>query len=245
MTLELQIRESVIAHAITQWVQTRLFTQCVPTPLPVIVDHLDSVPDSVAFIALPNKSIAVSLAVRVFVVLEPDLRATPGAPASHPVTGDIVTQIILGIRDRALVILDATAPSTAALPAEATKAVDDPLADLKGRQLFDLAPIVTALEAQVLAEPDLALRDNVLALRLGAAGAFTPHLDATLTPPHDWGVFLDVDQTLDLLRRRIPPSIPVQLHWQSNGADPAIGAAISYPASTRASRSCRRRRVAA
>ncbi|TQK18611.1 hypothetical protein FBY40_1099 [Microbacterium sp. SLBN-154] len=228
MTLELHIRESVIAHAITQWVQPRLFTRCVPTPLPVIVDHLDTVPDSVAFAQLADGSIEVSLAVRVFVVLEPDLRATPGAPASHPATGDIVTKIIIGIRDRALVILDATAPPTAGLPAEATKAVNDQLAELKGQQLFDVAPIVTALEARVPAEPDLALGDNVLALRFGADGAFTPQLDSTLTPPHDWGVFLDADQTLDLLRRRIPPSIPVQLHWQPNGADPAIGASISY-----------------
>ena len=103
MTLELHIRESVIAHAITQSVQTRLFTQCVPTPLPAIVDHLDTVPDSVAFTQLPDGSVEVSLAVRVFVVLEPDLRAAPGAPASHPATGDIVTKIIIGIRDRALV----------------------------------------------------------------------------------------------------------------------------------------------
>lgn len=229
MTLELHIRESVIAHAITQSVQTRLFTQCVPTPLPVIVDHLDTVPDSVAFTQLPDGSIEVSLAVRVFVVLEPDLRAAPGAPASHPATGDIVTKIIIGIRDRAPVILDATAPPMAGLPAQAAQAINDQLAELKGQQLFDAAPIITALEAAIpSAAPALALSDNVLALRFGADGPFTPQLDSTLTPPHDWGVFLDADQTLDLLRRRIPQGVPVQLHWQPNGADPAIGASLSY-----------------
>ncbi|MEI3865693.1 hypothetical protein V6S02_01220 [Microbacterium sp. CCNWLW134] len=228
MTLELHIRESVIAHAITQSVQTRLFTQCVPTPLPVIVDHLDTVPDSVAFTQLPDGSIEVSLAVRVFVVLEPDLRAAPGAPASHPATGDIVTKIIIGIRDRALVILDATAPPMAGLPAEAAQAVNDQLAELKGQQLFDVAPIVAALEAQVPAEPDLALGGGVLALRFGADGAFTPQLDSALIPPHDWGVFLDVDQALGLVRRRIPQGVPVQLSWQPNGPDPAIGASLSY-----------------
>lgn len=232
MTLELHIRESAVAHAITQWVQTRLFTTCVPTPLPVIVDHLDTV-GTVAFTMRDDGTVAASLAARIFVVLEPDLVANPGHPAAQPATADLGVTIVLGIRDQALVIVDAAAKPKDDLPDVVEDAVvpllDDLLTPLKGQLLFDVAPIIIALEAVIPSPtPDLALSDNVLALRFGADGPFTPQLDSALTPSHDWGVFLDADQTLDLVRRRIPQGVPVQLSWQPNGADPAMGASLSY-----------------
>ncbi|WP_248240050.1 SDR family NAD(P)-dependent oxidoreductase [Microbacterium kunmingense] len=155
------------------------------------------------------------------------------AVEGHPATTDLAVTVVLGIRDRALVIVDATAEPKDDLPDVVEDAVlpllDDLLAPLKGQQLFDVGPIITALEAVIpSAAPDLALGDDVLALRFGADGAFTPQLDSALTPPHDWGVFLDADQTLDLVRRRVPQGVPVQLSWQPNGPDPAIGASLSY-----------------
>ncbi|NYF15516.1 hypothetical protein HDC37_000328 [Microbacterium sp. AK009] len=230
MTLELQIRESVISHAIVQWVQTRLFTLCVPTPLPVIVDHLDTV-GAVGFTVRDDGAVAASLAARIFVVLEPDLLVNPGHPASQPATADLTVTIGLGIRDRALVIVDATAEPSDNLPDVVRDAVvpllNDLLDPLEGQQLFDVAPIITALEAAIpSAEPDLALADGVLALRFGADGPFTPQLSAS----HDWGVVLDVEQALGLLRRRIPDRVPVTMQWRPDGATPTIDAGLSFNA---------------
>src|SRR5215467_7833082 len=82
MAVELQIRESVLAQAFTEYVQTQLFIMCVPVSLPSLyVDHLDTVPGSLIFTDVPG-GINISLKVAIHVVSGADVGAHPnGDPA--------------------------------------------------------------------------------------------------------------------------------------------------------------------
>jgi hypothetical protein len=72
----------------------------------------------------------------------------------------------------------------------------------------------------VPAEPDLGRGGGVLALRFGSAGATISQLG----PNQAWGVFLDADDMVDLLKRKIPKGLPapVNVHWQAGGPTPLI-----------------------
>jgi len=227
MAVELQVRESALAQALVEWVQARLFTLCVPTTSAMLVDHLDAVPGSVSFSNGADGGIDATRTVAIYAVSEADLLAHPNAVPDGSVTaaGQLGLLVRIGVRDRALTIVDARSlPAASGLPPivldEIARRVDDLLAPLGGTVLFDCAAIVTALGAFVPAEPDLGRAGGVVALRFGSEGATISQLGAGQA----WGVFLDGIEAVGLLKRRIPAGIPVPvtINWVANGPTPAI-----------------------
>lgn len=228
MALELHVSESALAQACIEYVQSRLFTICVPTGTALIsVDHLDAVPGSVKFSDVEG-GIEVRSSIAIYLVAQADLlshvNATPSG-AKTPAAHDEVI-ITLGIVDGNLTIIDASSGTPKGVPgpvAALIKAkVDGALEPLNGTTLFDLNPIINALEAAVPADPDMGRAGGVIALRFGASGPVASHLGAGQA----WGVFLDADQTVDLVRSKIPSSfpVPVSVRWVANGPTPFIHA---------------------
>ncbi|MBX2999419.1 MAG: hypothetical protein KF893_12965 [Caldilineaceae bacterium] len=227
MTIELQIRESVLAQALTEQVQTWLFTTCVPVNhAGLYVDHLDTIPGSLTFADAPGRGIDISLKVAIYVVSQVDVEAHPnGDPtgAQQP-AGTVGVVVRLTIVNRALTIDSVTSdlsglPLPPGLQSAVENAVDNAINQLSGQTLFDTTPIVSALVgADLPAEPDLARGHGVVAMRFGATGSLEPHLALN----QDWGVFLDAGEAVDLLKRRMPNGLPINLRWQPNGSTPAI-----------------------
>ena len=78
MTVEIQIRESSLGQAVTEYVQSQLFTLCVPATVPgLYVDHLDTAPGSLIFADRRGGGIEISLKVNIYVVFKPDVEAHP------------------------------------------------------------------------------------------------------------------------------------------------------------------------
>lgn len=190
-----------------------------------MVDHLDTIPGSASFSTRADGDIDAGLTVAVFAVSEADLAAHPNAapPAATEVAGQVRVVVRLGVRESALVIVDATTHTHAAsVPAPITQQIrqrlDAELAALEGMVLLDGAPIVAALGSSVPAEPDLGRGGGVVALRFGSTGATVSRLGSN----QRWGVFLDAEEAVALLRRRVPPGAPVTVRWQPDGTTPKI-----------------------
>jgi hypothetical protein len=204
-----------------------------PTNTPAVaVDHLDAIPGSVNFSKGAKGGVDAHLAVAIYVVTEPDLLAHPNTTPDGATTsaGQLELVFQLGIENQALTLVRASSrPVAPAVPApvlaEIKRRVDALLEPLAGTVLFDCAPIVTALGAYVPADPDFGRGGGVLALRFGSTGATISQLG----PNQAWGIFLDADNAVGLLKRRIPAGLPapVNVHWQANGPAPLIVADTS------------------
>ncbi|MCH5643964.1 hypothetical protein [Gordonia sp. ABSL49_1] len=228
MTLELQVRESALAQATIEWVQARLYTMCVPTnTAAVTVDHLDTVPGSVAFSNNAAGGVDLRLTVSIFAITQADLVAHPNSAPTGATTAATQTEILiqLGIKNQALTIVKAgSVPAASGLPPAVRdrikQRVDNALTPLNGMVLLDCSPIISALGAYVDASPDLGRGNGVVALRFGSSGEVVSHLGASQT----WGVFLDADEVVGLLKRQIPPDLPVavSVRWHGEGPTPAI-----------------------
>jgi hypothetical protein len=235
MGIEVQMREGVLAQAFAEFVQARLFTLCVPLdPLPLYVDHLDTVPSSVTFADTAAGEITISLKIDVFTATELDVEGHPndtptGAAAA---VGDVGVAIGVAMRGTVLTIVSAD-PDASGLPgpgplrAAVEAAIDAALQPLVGGSLLNTAPVVSALRPIGAATPDLARGGGVVAMRFGGGGAVTPQL----APTQDWGVFLDADEATGLLTKRMPAGLPVNVRWLPNGSTPAIGAGVNFNAS--------------
>ncbi|MGV9793118.1 hypothetical protein [Gordonia sp. NPDC003422] len=233
MTLELQVRETALAQATIEWVQAQLYTMCVPTNTAAItVDHLDTVPGSVTFANNASGGVDARLEIAIFVVTQADLFAHPNSTPTGATAAATQVEIIvqLGIAGQALTIVKASStPAATGLPPAVRdrikQRVDSALAPLNGTVLFDCSPIISALGAYAPAQPDLGRGEGVLALRFGASGPIVNHL----APSQAWGVFLDADDVVGLLKRQIPPDfpIPVSVRWHGEGPTPTIVATAS------------------
>ncbi|KAB7743199.1 hypothetical protein GA707_13840 [Nostocoides sp. F2B08] len=228
MTIEVQVRDSVLAQAVTEEVQRHLFTLCVASPVPAVsVDHVDTVDQSARFTTVPGAGVDVRLDVGVHMVTDDDVMAHPNAPA--PTHQAIIGVVIrLAVVDRKLVIAralsDASAlPGPRPLRAAVQAALDARLASLNG-ELIDVAPMVTALTPLAPSEADLVHGQGVVALRFGAHGPASPRLG----PGQDWGVFLDADEAIGMIERRLPRGLPTRVVWQPQGAAPSLALTLSF-----------------
>ena len=227
MTIELQIRESVLAQALTEQVQTWLFMICIPgNQSGLYIDHLDTVPGSLTFADVPDGGIDISLKVAIYVVSEADVEIHPnGDPsgAQHP-AGTIGIVVRLGIMNRVLTIVSVTSdisglPLPPELQVAVKNAIDNAINQISGQTVLNTTPIVNALVgAHLPAEPDLVRGYGAVAMRFGATGSLELHLALN----QDWGVFLDAGEAIALLKRRMPNGWPINLNWQPNGSTPAI-----------------------
>jgi hypothetical protein len=230
MTIEIQIRESSLGQAFAEFVQTQLFTMCVPANLPgLYVDHLDTVPGSLIFADVPGGGVKISLKVAIYVVSQADVGAHPnGEPdGATQVFGEIGVVVRLAMVGTALTIISAESdtsglPPPPALQAVVKAAIDSSLSQLNGRTLFETAPIVTALSAIVPAAPDLSRGQGVVAMRFGTIGPVI----SQLATAQAWGAFLDATEASGLLARRLPDEIDVD--WQPNGSTPAMSLGFNF-----------------
>jgi hypothetical protein len=235
MGIEVQMREGVLAQAFTEFVQARLFTLCVPLdPLPLYVDHLDTVPNSVTFADTAAGAITISLKIDVFTATEADVEAHPNAAPSGAAAPAGGVEVAIGLAMRGTVLTVVSAKSDAAglpgpepLRAAVESRIDGTLAQVVGQALLDTAPVVSALRPIGAATPDLARGKGIVTIRFGGSGPVAPQL----APAQDWGVFLDADDATGLLTRRMPAGVPVSVRWLPNGSTPAIGADVNINAS--------------
>ncbi len=233
MAVEFQIREAVLAQAITENLQGRLFTMCLPDNIPGIhVDHLDSVPGSLNFTDLANGNIEIRIKVDLYIVLDVDLMARANASPAGATQAfgqmDIIVEIgMLGspVLQIASAISDpAGLPPPPLLRAAAKAVVDAALQPLVGLALFDTSPIVTALRTVVPGTLDLVRGSGILGMRFGNAGPLVPQL----APEQAFGVFLDGNDATGLLSSRLPPGLPINVRWLPNGSTPAIGMDFNF-----------------
>ncbi|GGG29340.1 hypothetical protein GCM10007304_48970 [Rhodococcoides trifolii] len=234
MAIELQVRESVLTHTVSEWVQKQLFTMCVPTGTPAItVDHLDVVPGSVVILPSAVGGIDIRLTAAIYTVNAADvLSHSNSVPDGAKVpTGEVHVTVPLAI-DGAKLTVGSPSNSVVApgLPPLVTGLIQTrvgaTISPIAGTVLFDCAPIASALEAFLPADPTLGLGDGLVALRFGTAGGTVSQLGAG----QEWGIFLDADDAVGLLLRQVPSEFPtkVNAHWKPNGATPAIEADTSY-----------------
>jgi len=234
MAVEVQIRETVLAQAFMEHVQTQLFTMCLPGIPTIYADHLDTVPGSLAFSDSDHSGIQISLKIVLYVVGDAEVKAHPnGSPpgASQPL-GEIAVLIIIGMQGAVLRVISATSDSSGLPPPPMLRttvkaAIDTALSSLDGLTLLDAAPIVTALAAVVPASPDLVRGSGFVAIRFGSAGPLVPQL----APDQAFGAFLDGNEATALLIRRLPAGLPINVRWMPNGSTPAIGMDFNFEVS--------------
>jgi hypothetical protein len=224
--MELQIREGAVTQAITEFMQARVFSTCMTSGLPdLYVDHLDTVPASVELSDSKGGGIDVKLRIAIYVVTQTDLEAHWNATPSGAQTpvGEIGVVIGLVLVDSKLTISSAfTDASTLPLPPAAQttvqRAADAVVAQFVGTTLFDTAPMMATFSTPAAVTPRLARGGGIIAIQIGPMGPVTSQLAAN----QDWGVFLSVEETEDLLSTRLPDGLITNLSWQPNGSTPSI-----------------------
>lgn len=230
MAIQVEVRENVLAVAITEFVQTQLFTTCTPALPGLFVDHLDAIQGSAHFDTTPNGQIMFALDIAVHIVTADAVMANPNAMPATAMTavGSVGVAVVLAMVGTRLVVASATS-SAAGLPlppsmqAVIEVAINAALAPLAGQTLFDTAAIVAQLSTVVQAQPAIERADGVVAMTFGATGP----LHSQLASAHQWGVFLDQKAATGLLVERLPAGLPVNVRWQPNGATPAIVADLN------------------
>jgi hypothetical protein len=230
MAIEIQIREAVLAQAITEDVQRRVFTMCAPPVAPGInVDHLDTVPGSLAFGDVSN-GVTVGLRVAIYVVSDADVMAHPnGTPdGAAAAAGEVGVTLTMAMVGTALTVVSAASDASGLpLPPAAQKAaksvMDGLLAPLAGLTLFETQPVVAALSsinpAAPASAPALARGQGVVAVRFGAAGPVA----AQLASGQGWGAFIDEAEARGLLTRQLPSGLPADVTWHPSGSKPWVG----------------------
>lgn len=221
MSLELQIRSSVLAELAVRSVQSQLLVACVPASPLGFVDHVDV---GAAPVELEPAGDAVRLRVPldVFVVSRAAVLAAPNAVPAGAVGPPQAAVAVLELGVVGAVVSLHCVEVQPAIPGVNQAPL---VAAVGSAATVDLAPALKRLGLPVPGTSSVALVDGLVAIRLDPTGPATDHL----VPGEEWGMFLDGRAVEQLALTKVPTnlsggitSLTVTPHWRPNGSTPHV-----------------------
>ena len=222
MAIELQIQSSALSSVVSHAIQVALFRRCSPALDGVFIDHMDVVQNSIKVEDVPGPGIRIQIPIDVYVVTQDNLMQAENADplgAKAP-AGRLVAEYGLAVSGTVLSF------SLDDLRSEPPNPLLGPFLETAKASLpsfpgLDLAPSLRQLGLIMPASSDIVFFNGLVAIRFDPTGPAAAHLFSG----QEWGLFIDGDGVVGLIRSLLPP-LPmggqVGLTWEPVGNVPRV-----------------------
>jgi hypothetical protein len=243
VSIELQVRSSIMGTLAARTVQHRLRTTCFPPSGSFYVDHAD-VRAPVAVVA-SGSALGIHVPVDVFVVSRDEVLAAPNAVPGGAMrsAGRITIELELATAGTAVTLrcVAVNLDGLAGAAGPAAQGICQAINSAPGASAsIDLAPMLSALGTPQPASSSVELAGDVIAIRFEPADRPADRL----LPDHEWGMVLDGSAVERMAVSRVPINLPGQItsfsttpHWRPAGSIPHVDidyagkAQIDFPVS--------------
>jgi hypothetical protein len=227
MSIELQLRSSILKEFMIRTVQERFFTTCLkPIELDqgtIYIDHLD-VGQSEIQIFQTGPSLELRIPIDVYLVERQSLLSAPNVVPLGATTKSGIFFLIFELTISSTIVnlqyKDLDLGTFGGIPANNLSKIKDSIRSaVSSLALLDLRNLLTAFGFTSLRSSDVVLVSSNIAIRFDPVETAT---DRTLGS-QTWGLFVDARTVEQIISRRIQqPGLQMTPHWRPRGTTPYV-----------------------